>query len=186
MTVTDFGVFAPYTPDHPNPIGIAWMRNQEGRDWYEIAHSPDHPAGVWLMAGVTDGRVVSAASEPGMLRPVAGHRVVLLEGSGLTPEACLGRCLQGDALVTLPPPIVPVTRTQALLALLEYGGTPITEAQIASYIETIEDPIERERSRILLGAATWRRDEPRIASFGGAFGFSAAQIDDLFRLAATL
>jgi hypothetical protein len=79
-----------------------------------------------------------------------------------------------------------VTRTQALLALLEGGETPITEAQILAAIDAMEDPLARERARILSANPVWRRDDPFVAEIGAAFGLAPGDIDDLFRLAATL
>lgn len=79
-----------------------------------------------------------------------------------------------------------VTRTQALLALLEWGGTPITEAQVLTAIGQIEDPVARERARILFQAPVWKRSDSLIPSIGGTFGLESADIDQLFQLAATL
>ncbi|MBB6308905.1 hypothetical protein [Xanthobacter tagetidis] len=79
-----------------------------------------------------------------------------------------------------------VSRTQALLALLEGGETPITEAQILAAIDAMADPLARERARILSANPVWRRDDPFVAEIGAAFGLAPGDIDDLFRLAVTL
>lgn len=79
-----------------------------------------------------------------------------------------------------------VTRTQALLALLELGATPITEAQVLAAIDQITDPLERERARILFQAPVWKRNNAFIASIGASFGLDPVEIDQLFQRAATL
>lgn len=78
-------------------------------------------------------------------------------------------------------------RQQCLLALFGDGTTPgITEAMILAEIEKMADPVEQERSRLTFYRPRWRRDSTFIAWGQATFGLTDAQVDDLFRLAATL
>lgn len=87
-----------------------------------------------------------------------------------------------------PAPVpVDAERTQCLLALFGDGTTPgITEAMILAEIEKMADPVEQERSRLTFYRPRWRRDSTFIAWGQATFGLTDAQVDDLFRLAATL
>lgn len=79
----------------------------------------------------------------------------------------------------LPPPVpTVVSRFQARAALHRDGLLPAAEAAIAD-----ADPISQ-----IAWADTieWRRDSLTIAAIGGALGLTDAQIDDLFRNAATI
>lgn len=70
-----------------------------------------------------------------------------------------------------------VTRAQAKLALNAAGLLSGAEAAIAN--------AGTEAQIYWADALVFERDHPLIASIGGALGLSEAQIDDLFRDAAT-
>lgn len=76
-----------------------------------------------------------------------------------------------------------VTRTQALLALLDAG---ITEAAIASQIALIPDELARERARIRFNGQVWQRGSDLIVVMAAAFGLTPEQVDDLFIAAGRL
>lgn len=77
-----------------------------------------------------------------------------------------------------------ITRTQGLIALFLSAG--ITEAMIAAAITQIGNDTDREISRLRFQAADWHRDSPFIGWGAAQFGLSDAEVDDLFRQAATL
>jgi hypothetical protein len=70
-----------------------------------------------------------------------------------------------------------VTRTQALLALLDDG---ITEAMILAQIEAVTDEAERERARIRFTGPVWERDSDLLTAMAAAFGLNQEQVDGLF------
>ena len=77
-----------------------------------------------------------------------------------------------------------VSNAQAREALIR-SGIPI--ASVDAAIAAIADPVERE-----IAVTQWeyrstiRRDAELVTSMAGAMGLSSEQVDDLFRLAATL
>lgn len=84
-----------------------------------------------------------------------------------------------EAAASAPAPVpASVTPRQARLALLNAGLLDQVEAAIAAGPRA--DQITWEF------AVDVRRDYPMIANLGTALGFTDAQIDDLFRTAATL
>lgn len=95
-----------------------------------------------------------------------------------TPEAALDDIVNDPA--PLPPAPVPpsVTRRQLLLVLNAQG---ITRAAIRAQIGDDEAAlIEYDE------ATTFDRPHPLVASLAAAMGLTSAQVDDLFRTAATL
>jgi hypothetical protein len=81
-----------------------------------------------------------------------------------------------------PPPGVPsrITRRQGRLALLDADMLDAVEALMA-------DPATPRAVRITYEDATeWWRSDPMIASFAASLALTDEQVDDLFRLAATL
>lgn len=85
-----------------------------------------------------------------------------------------------DVAAFLPPtPQVPeaVRRYQGLIALLGIG---ITEQAIRDRIALIEDPVQREMTRLRFEQPEWRRDSNFITWGGAEFELSAAQVDQLF------
>lgn len=78
-----------------------------------------------------------------------------------------------------PSPQVPeaVLRHQGLIALLSVG---ITEQLIRDKIALIEDPGEREMTRLRFEQPEWRRDSDFIAWGGVEFSLSASEIDQIF------
>jgi hypothetical protein len=77
-----------------------------------------------------------------------------------------------------------VDNAQARMALIKSG---ISIATVDAAIQAIPDAVERE-----LAYAQWeyratvRRDSELLVSLAGAIGLTNEQVDDLFRLAATL
>ena len=60
--IIDHGRFSLYTPDEPNPkfkaAGALFLRNQDGRDWYELAHLT--PVDNHIYVCIRDGGEVCA------------------------------------------------------------------------------------------------------------------------------
>lgn len=89
-------------------------------------------------------------------------------------------------LTAAPPVPVPseVSNAQAREALIRSG---ISIASVNSALAAIADPVERE-----VAVTQWeyrtsiRRDADLVVSMAGAMNLTPAQVDDLFRLAATL
>lgn len=83
-----------------------------------------------------------------------------------------------------PGPLVPdeVMRHQGLLALLEFG---ITEAMVMAKVDEIEEPVERERTRIRFMQPNWRRDSDFIEWGAEKFSLTEPRVGELFILAAT-
>jgi hypothetical protein len=84
------------------------------------------------------------------------------------------------ALAALPSPtplIMPVTKTQALIALQRAGKLDAVKAAVAT------DP---ENQIWFDTAQTWHRDNPRIQALAPAVGLTSKDLDDLFTLAATV
>lgn len=79
-----------------------------------------------------------------------------------------------------PPPVPPsVTARQARLALLAAGLLDDVETMLA-------DPARRATQIEWEYATVVERASPLVEAIGGALGLTAAEIDDLFRVAATL
>lgn len=86
----------------------------------------------------------------------------------------------------IPPDFVPleVTNAQAREALIRSG---IAIASVDSALSSIQDPVQRD-----IAVTQWeyrstiRRDAELVASMSQAMGLTTEQVDDLFRLAATL
>ena len=77
-----------------------------------------------------------------------------------------------------PPVPSEVSAAQGRLALLQVGVLDALEAWIAT---------QPRATQIEYAArSTWRRDWPLVATGGAAMGLSEVQMDDLFKLAATL
>ena len=86
----------------------------------------------------------------------------------------------------VPPEPVPseVSNAQAREALIRSG---ISIASVNSALAAIPDPVEREVAVTQWEyRATIRRDADLVVSMSGAMNLTPAQVDDLFRLAATL
>lgn len=75
-----------------------------------------------------------------------------------------------------------VTGTQAKLALLQSG---LYEA-IEAWILGAEPQPNGIRYRIIWDAANWYRNSPELAEIAASLGMTGEQVDDMFRLAATL
>lgn len=139
----------------PDPIE-GMERVFDGAGW---VLRPDHRGEIWYTAAGEAVRITGLGAPPADLLPER-------------PD--------------LPEPVpAAVTRTQALLALLDHTP-PILETEILAAIGAIEDTLQRERARILCAGPTWRRNDPFIAQLGTVFGLDGDDIDALFRIAATL
>jgi len=126
------------------------------------------------MAAIKDGVVVNVIeAEPGFELP----GLTLVESNTAGP----GDTYAGGVF-TRRPVVVPVpeevTALQARLALATVGKLAAIEAAVASADAATQVWFDR--------APVWRRDSPMIASLASAVGLGDGQIDDLFRLAATM
>lgn len=74
------------------------------------------------------------------------------------------------------------TRRQGRLALLQAGHLTAVEQGIAA----IADPEQRMKAQIEYETDTWGRDNAFLQSMWAQLGGTPDQLDDLFRLAATL
>jgi hypothetical protein len=100
----------------------------------------------------------------------------------------IGWTFDGDTPVPPVPQPVPVPASvdnaQARMALIQSG---IAIATVDAAIAAIPDAVEREIAYTQWEyRATVRRDSELLVSLGTAIGLTSEQIDDLFRLAATL
>ena len=72
----------------------------------------------------------------------------------------------------------------AALAWVKVGTVP---TPLQAFVDTIADDQQRFSANMLLGGATeFRRDHPLVAQFGAGIGKTEAEIDDIWRLGATL
>ena len=102
-------------------------------------------------------------------------------------EGIISDVEEGD-FPPLPAPTLPVPESvdnaQARIALIQSG---ISIATVDAAIAAIPDAVEREIAYTQWEyRATIRRDSELLVSLAGAMGLTSAQVDDLFRLAATL
>lgn len=125
------------------------------------------------MAVIKDGVVVN------VIEAKSGFE---LPGVTLVESATAGLGdLYSDGSITRPQIVVPVpeevTDLQARLALIAAGHIATVEAVVTQADAATRAWFDRSR--------TWRRDSPMIAALAPAIGLTDAQIDDLFRTAAT-
>ena len=89
---------------------------------------------------------------------------------------------------TSPPPesASPATIRVALRRL--HGVTNATlDATVAAVLASIQDPGERDDAETLwIYSVSIRRDHPLVAAVGVALNLTSAQVDDVFRVAATI
>lgn len=109
------------------------------------------------------------------------------KGWVLAPTAHIGDAWDGATWHTPEPPAAPVpdaiTRAQGKAALIHADLMPAVLAFIAS----IADPKDRAMAEVTMNDAdVWRRDNAFLNAAGSALGLTSAQIDDLFRQAATI
>ena len=129
-----------------------------------------------------DGAVLFVPANPGNLDFAA-----LVDGGG-----------EIGAYAAPPPPVPGSVSDRQFFQALALGGM-ITEAEALAAVQTGALPPafeafvaalpsgEQFGARMALSGATiFRRDHPLTAAFGAASGKSPAEIDDLFRLAASL
>ena len=110
---------------------------------------------------------------PGLINGEVGSIGWLWDGTALTPPP------------TMPVPVPSeVSNAQAREALIRSG---ISIASVNAALAAIPDPVEREVAVTQWEyRATIRRDAELVTSMAGAMNLTPAQVDDLFRLAATL
>lgn len=75
-----------------------------------------------------------------------------------------------------------ITQAEAL----EWVGPGVLPAAIAAFIAGLPLALRFDAEMVLKGATEFRRSHPMTAMFGGAVGMSPAQVDDFWRLCATL
>lgn len=75
-----------------------------------------------------------------------------------------------------------MTRRQGRLALLNVGKLDDVEAAI----DAIEDPVQQRAAQIEYEADTWERSNPFLQQLWAQLGGTEQELDDLFRLGATL
>lgn len=100
------------------------------------------------------------------------------------PTAVVGAERIGDEWVVRSPAPQEVTRFQALAALhlTEYGGGTLLEAT-QGYMDSEADPVTVLAYQ---NAQVFRRDSPTILALASHFELTDEQVDDLFRMAATI
>jgi hypothetical protein len=122
---------------------------------------------------------------PGLIEAIeaAGHMIYQLDGEWVASDPVAVQAII-DAYQPAPPPVPQqVTMRQARIALIQLGLFDKVEAALAA----IPDPIQRK-----VAQQTWEysaaveRFNPLIVMLAPALGLTAGQVDDLFRLAATL
>lgn len=121
------------------------------------------------------------------------HRVRRPDGQVTSVDGDSSLELTAEALAAwlatppvVPPPPVPesVGPAQLRIAIRHLHG--ITSGAVYAVISAIPDAADQDDARDLWEYATViRRDHPLIASLAAAFELASAQIDDVFRLAAT-
>lgn len=83
-----------------------------------------------------------------------------------------------------PPPLMPLTRRQLRLGLLENN---IMTTDVEAAISTIPDPKDRAKAEIeWVDASNYEREHPLIAMVGAALGLTESQIDSMWEQALTL
>lgn len=101
-----------------------------------------------------------------------------------TPDEDAQRERDIAAAAFVPVPIE-VTSRQALQAL--YIRKRITEDMIQAQVDAIQDPDQRYLASVELRKShVFERARPLVATIGSALAMSSAEMDDLFRFAATL
>ena len=92
-----------------------------------------------------------------------------------------------DGVLVRVPVILPVpslTPLQFRLGLLTQG---ITEAQIITMLESIEDPTEQAVALLTFNnASVIKRDNAMVVSMGATMGFTELQMDEFFRTASEI
>lgn len=87
------------------------------------------------------------------------------------------RLIDGQLILRVPDSIDPL---QGLLAIDAAGMATVYEAWATDPARTFAERAFIQRAKV------WRRDDPLLQGAITALGMNAAQVDDLFRLAATL
>lgn len=96
--VINHGTFTLYEPENKKfpEFNILYLKNESGRDWYEIAHQKPKPTDRWFCQ-VNNGEVVCVDKDPERLWPI---NCTLLE-TDVEPK--LG--WRWDGLNLTPPPV---------------------------------------------------------------------------------
>lgn len=181
-------------PDDPRAAAVAagalFLKNGEGRDWYDIAHATTTGN---LFVAVNDGVAIASSDDPSRLWPV-GCAVVETDDA---PE--IGAVWNGVVFSSPPAPVPQsVTRRQLMIGLVQAGIITAEEWQ-ASYstgdlpgavqaaVATLPTEAERIAAKItwaeMEGAA---RNHPLVALLAAHTSLSSEQVDDMFRAWADL
>lgn len=123
---------------------------------------------------------IAAAGVPVVAVYVNGRR------AEYPPEATNEQISTGNAILAAwdwdaPPVPAQVTATQAKLALIDAG---LYEA-VDSWIQAEEGSPDGYRYRVVWDAGNWYRTSRELNEIATDLGLTDAQVDDLFRLAAT-
>ncbi|HSV73449.1 MAG TPA: hypothetical protein VLH79_06795 [Chthonomonadales bacterium] len=155
---------------------------------YAAEPPPEPEAPPAFVEYVVEG--VGTVLEP---QGVSGYRVRLPSGAVVAYLAQSGNPCEANAAADIayaranpPPAPVPtsVTRRQLLLALNQAG---VTRAAIRATLTAIEDPTAREAALIEFDeAATFDRTHALVAQLASVLGLTSAQVDAIYRNAATL
>lgn len=109
------------------------------------------------------------------------------KGWVLAPTANIGDVWDGATWHTTEPTAAPapdaITRAQGKTLLIRADLMPA----VLAFITSIGDPKDRALAEVTMNDAdTWRRDNAFLNAAGAAIGLTSAQLDDLFRRAATI
>ncbi|GBU19354.1 MULTISPECIES: hypothetical protein [Methylobacterium] len=137
------------------------------------------------MLRIQDGTAVEVVEMPSGVAPEALYtpefRATLVPKGGAEVGYVLddkGKLIPPPEPEAGPAPVVDVTRAQAKIALHRAG-----------YLDQVKVLVEEEGGEVAIWFAEanmWQRANPHVETLGAALGLSAAQIDDLFRLAAQI
>lgn len=190
MTITNYGLFTPYTPTHlpaddPRIIaGAAFVRCEAAdTDFYDLRNSFGDDHRTFLVVN-QDGLIRQSEHDASrIVTPANAWFVSIPRVEGPATDLRRKLCDLSTGVVSDPPapePVPPtvVTKAQGKLALLAAGLLDDAEAAISA---------AGPAAQIWYADATeWRRSHPVIAQMATALGLSAAQVDALFVAAAAI
>lgn len=132
-----------------------------------------------------------------LVRWIEGHTyesdtgATIYSGAAEPSQADAADCIQNPRTLPAEPPPVPhqIGPAQLRIALLRlHGIAPATvDATITGIIASIPDATARTEAEIYAAKATgYVRAHPLVTAAASVFGLDSAQIDEVFRLGATL